>query len=258
MQKTPFEILTGLRVIRGAELPPQAWSSRYGTRLRRDVFTAPTVAQFPRTQPTGGGLFTSSLIYVGKELLGTTWTEQNPVHDGGSVLYQVIPKANARIVVIDSRADLEAAIARWPDVDEYAWSFRDPDRTVDWPAAAREVDGFWLTVDGNDELHFGSPNLYTWDTEQVLWLRPAFLCGRRLYAAPLDRRPQLRCDRDASRTAGAREAFLGALRDPVEGPAAREWAANLNPVAAGALGRLVGLDLSPDALAATLGLPSLL
>jgi len=269
VQRTPLEITTGLRIITGAELPPQGWSSRCGVRLNREVFTAPTIAHVPmaRSQPTSGGLFTSSLIYVGTELLGTHWTEGNPVGDAGNLVYRVVPKPNARIVVIDSHKDLLAAVDRWRHTDESMSPFRgildlDSERntTVDWPAAAREVDGFWLTVDGNEEAHDATNriNLITWDTEQVLWLRPTFVCGRRLPVASQERRDALRAQQQAERSAAAREAFLGALRDPDGGPAAREWVANLNPIAAGALEKLLGLDLSPDALDEAVRLPSLL
>jgi hypothetical protein len=252
---------TSLKIIPGSELPPQGWSSRYRTRLNRAVFLAPTRAEVgfaPRTQPLLGGLYTSSLIYHKGELLGTVWTENNPIGDRGELLYQVIAKPKAKIVVIDSRLDLFAAIDRWPHRDRSGLGGL---LTVDWPAAARDVDGFWLTHNGNSENHgphFHSPDLNTWDTEQVLWLRPAFVVGHRLTCVNQRRREELRAKIENHNAVSNREVFLDMLRDPTNGPGVREWIDGLNPVASRALSKLVGLDLSPDALAETLGLPSLL
>lgn len=253
-----------LIIIPGSDLPPQAWSSRYGTDLDRDLFVSPTRAEsggygyLVRTQPSAGGLYSSSLIYVDDRLLSTYWVLGNPIKDDGARLFQVLPHPDAKVLVIEDKADLVAAIDRWPHREQFAnqpgFYRAHGDATIDWLAASHDVDAVWLTVNGNNELHINQPGLNTWDTEQVLWLTPAFTVGERRHLPVGEERAELL---DKFRHEARLKALVKLFADPTDGAHMREWLKTVDAEVLAAFNDVTGLDLVVDAAGNVQGIPSL-
>lgn len=147
------------------------------------------------TKPTGG-LWCAPAARAGRhrQIIGTDWTTR----EGGDYPFTLVkPHRNTRVAVIDSRADLSAIIARFPDTraGRYAdpvpagchrdiWGrlrqgVRPPNR-VDWPALAAEVDAVFLTINGVRQLNLphDEPHLWGWDVPTILFLQPTFSPGR--------------------------------------------------------------------------------
>lgn len=130
-------------------------------------------ADYPRMKPHSGGLWTSTADGIH----GSGWVQWCLGEDWGvpsdglwSTSY-LEPEPAARILTINSYADLEAAYTRWPD----------PYPTGDgghlaWHEVARDFDAVHLTERGQWDTRLTHPlSLYGWDCESTVWFRWAFV-----------------------------------------------------------------------------------
>lgn len=98
----------------------------------------------------------------------------------GQLLTEITPHGTARLLLIDDQTHLAAIVAAYPaERNPYV-----PHRYglyPDWEALAADGwDGVYLTERGQwaTRLPHSGPDLYGWDLESMLWLRPAFAVGR--------------------------------------------------------------------------------
>lgn len=76
----------------------------------------------------------------------------------------------AKVYVIDTLADLERLIARYPYTP-----LRDTFLVyVDWAAMANDYDGIQVTESGQWATRLTTPGLYGWDCESTAWFRWVF------------------------------------------------------------------------------------
>lgn len=182
-----------LRIITGRELPVLGWIG--AEPLSRDRFDPVSLMKTELVDglcKAKGGLWTSPLVYSAFEhrLRGTQWSVARDV-DSFTVLRA---KRTARIVVVDSQADLTAVEHRWPDTrpsDYLDWcktrvgrreDYERESARIDWTAMARDVDAFYLTSAGQLATKDmfgdgGGPHLWGWDVATVFWLQPRFYLG---------------------------------------------------------------------------------
>lgn len=92
-------------------------------------------------------------------------------------LTEIIPAAEARLLLIDDPDHLAAIIATYPEKD--AWSGRGR-LYPRWASMADDWDAVYLTSRGQATTHSAGSGLGlpSWDVETVLWLRPAYTVGR--------------------------------------------------------------------------------
>jgi hypothetical protein len=101
------------------------------------------------------------------------WNDGNP---RPGIEHRVEIRPDARVLVIDSWADYQATVARWPrDVSHYRHGSRS---TIDFTALAAEADAIWLTPAGcqavRSSAHADSPEfdgMDGWDIPSVVILR---------------------------------------------------------------------------------------
>lgn len=90
----------------------------------------------------------------------------------------LVPRADARVYEINSYADLEWLVRRYPyqGGDDAIRSIAYPDlKFPSWEAVARDFDAVNLTDAGQWATRLSDPlNLYGWDCESTLWLRWCF------------------------------------------------------------------------------------
>lgn len=152
-------------------LDTQLWVDHKGDGAPRAEGIVPVRNEEFRTSwpkpARGTGMWTSTHGTAGSWL---DWMRQEgwfPNED--SARYWLIDVApSARVYVIDSVADLEQLIQRFPKrvPSDFA--------QVDWAAAGASFDGIHLTVGGQWATRLQEPNLYGWDCESTLWFRWAF------------------------------------------------------------------------------------
>ncbi len=181
-----------MNVITGAALGRQAWvGDGNGSALARPepgLFLPIEASPWPSSKPRAagrkaGGLWTSTF----DEHHGSDWVQWSLGEefrcDRESASWQtwlLDPDPAARVVDIDSYADLAALVAAYPGGDYPAWH----DIAVDFDAVHLSERGQWAT------RLSGPFNLYGWDCESTLWLRWAFAAvedgGVRTFRPPLD------------------------------------------------------------------------
>jgi hypothetical protein len=165
-------------------LPPQAYAHDNTT----DIATAPwrPITEHGWVKPhSGTGLWTAPITAWAEDRLpaDTTWLAwcRDEWSTGSSThLTEVFPAETARVLRIDSQADLIAIVTAYPSRSSLALTSLD-DRYPHWSGLAGDGwDAVYMTDQGQWETRLprSGPNLYGWDMPSVLWLRPAFRVGR--------------------------------------------------------------------------------
>lgn len=99
----------------------------------------------------------------------------------GLWLTEIWPTGDARLLLIDDQTQLAAIIDAYPAEPNPYVPHRNGGRYPDWEALAADGwDGVYLTERGQwaTRLPRGGPDLYGWDLESCLWLRPSYVVGR--------------------------------------------------------------------------------
>ncbi|CAM5718908.1 hypothetical protein [Streptomyces fumanus] len=188
-----------LATITAASLPPQVYSHapEHNVELTADPTHWRPVQGIGTgwVKPRGGtGLWTSPVI---------AWTEDGTPADSawlgwcraetgadtsGQMLTEILPISNARLLLIDAQDHLTAIVATYPAEPNRFLPHRHG-RYPDWEAlAADSWDGVYLTDRGQwaTRMPRSGPDLYGWDLESMLWLRPAYMVGRTVLSAAAD------------------------------------------------------------------------
>jgi len=120
-----------------------------------------------------GGLWTSTFLPEGKYASG--WVEwchgEMPgwIRGGKALLLKVY--SWAKVYVIDSYADLERLVGRYPYRGGSLYDLT----LIDWETALKDYDGVNMTDRGQWATRLSRPlNLYSWDCESTLWFRDMF------------------------------------------------------------------------------------
>lgn len=88
--------------------------------------------------------------------------------------FLLTPKADSRIYTIDTLADLEWLVDRYPlDLRGTGLEMM-RDRYLDYVRIAQEYDAIHLTEEGQWRTRLTFPNLYGWDVESTVWFRWCF------------------------------------------------------------------------------------
>lgn len=187
--------MNALPSIAGRDLPPLAYAhnSSHDTALTRPEHFRPVVGS-GRVKPGGGGLWTAPVTATTPEGMpaDTAWLEWCRAEDFGAEYYthltEILPAPGARVLRIDSQADLVAIIDAFPAGMHDAAPRHCRHRVPDWVAlAAAGWDAVYLTDEGQwaTRIPPSGPDLYSWDLATVLWLRPAYTVGRTAVVTPL-------------------------------------------------------------------------
>jgi hypothetical protein len=181
--------LTGgpLPVITGAELPPLAYahSADHDPALTAPAHFRPIVHEGWVKPKSGTGLWTAPVTAADASgsPTDTAWLiytrEEMDVPAGSySYLTEITPLADARVLRVDTHADLIAIVAAYPAAPITSGLHRGP--YPNWTDMARDWDAVYLTDDGQwaTRLPRSGPDLYSWDVATVLWLQPAYTVGR--------------------------------------------------------------------------------
>lgn len=168
-----------LSTISAADLPAQAYAHIVGPEVAA-MFLAPDNWRPIGNRPYGSkpkwhtGLWTGTVLMRDANdgsPVDSTWLQWMRDEQWGNPeahnLTEVVPDGAARILLINSLADLQALIAAHPARYE-------SETFPDWEAAAKEWDAVYLTETGQWETRYSEPSLYGWDVECVLWLNHAF------------------------------------------------------------------------------------
>lgn len=150
------------------------------------------IAHHPKPR-FGTGLWTSSygaegnwLDYMDK----SAWYPQNPGGPEAWIFWLLEVDPAARVYEIDGLADLLELCRRYPTTkqrSEYPFDTAPRDITVDWAAAARDLDAVHLTYTGHLQTQMprddALPDLAGWDCECTLWFRWRFGTIRQVSAS---------------------------------------------------------------------------
>jgi hypothetical protein len=173
-----------LPVVAGADLPRQAYS--HGPEhdpewTRPENFRPITNKRRRWVKPDPGtGFWTATVTEETADgnPARTSWTEWCDGEQFGTYthLVEVIPHPAARVIRIATLAALCSVVAAFPTEPLFDGASIYPD----WAALARDWDAVWLTDEGQWATRLppvSSPDLYGWDCESVLFLRPAYTVG---------------------------------------------------------------------------------
>lgn len=194
----------------GADMPRLGWMGQGPLDLARfDAITAVDYRIGPDVTKPGGGLWTMPCFEHAGVLLSDFVVSSFSRHGNSDTVFtEVIPNPDAKVYSIDSPADLDEAIERWPDhrnnepfTADLHWAMQHGD-CIDWPAMATEFDAFHLDVGALSKLNMldvgytddgrrrrigargqrqpRSRHLFGWDFITVLWLQPAFTVGEEI------------------------------------------------------------------------------
>ncbi|MYU22903.1 hypothetical protein [Streptomyces sp. SID8352] len=181
-----------LVTITPAALPPQVYAhdADHDVRLTSDPTRWRPVRGIGTgwVKPHAGtGLWTSPVTAHRADRTPTdsAWLEwsraEMDADTSSQMLTEVWPTGTARLLLIDDQAHLAAIIAAYPaEPNPYA-APRNGGRYPDWEALAADGwDGVYLTDRGQwaTRLPRSGPDLYGWDLESCLWLRPSYVVGR--------------------------------------------------------------------------------
>ena len=118
-----------------------------------------------------GGLWTST--YLGQENLSGwhQWGESEGMTSRSNAQWLLTPETDARLLVVDTFADLMALVERYSAVKTgYEAVY-----TLDFVAMAQDgYAGLNLTDEGQWATRHTDPNLNGWDCESTVWFRWAF------------------------------------------------------------------------------------
>ena len=134
------------------------------------------------------GFWTSSWR---EETRDSDWVEWCRGNDYGNPntdhWFLLTPRKDARVYVIDSYADLERLIKKYPYVSPRARNIRDWQEvhryytSIDFERMSQDYDGLRLTERGNSRLHMSTPlDMNLWDAESTVWFRWCFTDVREL------------------------------------------------------------------------------
>jgi hypothetical protein len=138
----------------------------FGERPRPRLFNPPTMGLAGNFRPANkpfGGLWTCP------EEQGVAWYHWSRGTRWSRRLW-LLTAAEAKVYVIDSEEDFQAALHRWPTRHPLT---RTPE--IDFVQASAEYDAVSLTPAGLARTRFIWPSsLYGWDVPTILWLRWVF------------------------------------------------------------------------------------
>jgi hypothetical protein len=165
----PSVITTMGRVLTGAQLGPQVWCSAEKQPFDRKKFMPPSGIW---VKPKDGGVWSSSFIPRGEFCSGWhEWTQRNEFMKFElDQCWMLTPDSDARIYQVNTLEDLV-----WL-VKNYAVDYRETD--LDWTKIAKDFDAVRLTEGGQWATRLTHPNLYGWDAESTVWLKPRFTVRR--------------------------------------------------------------------------------
>lgn len=132
--------------------------------------TNPELSRYDKPK---GGLWTSP---VESEYGWVHWCNDEMPH-WLNKSWILVPRADVRLLRVDSAADLDAAFARYPIEGERTGHL---ERNLDFERMSLDFDGFWLTTDGHFatrlrmDAHYDAISTYVWDCETVFWFRWCF------------------------------------------------------------------------------------
>lgn len=172
-----------LPIIAPAELPPLAYAHDNTVDIAAAAWR--TVTEYGWVKPHANtGLWTAPVTAWAEdgspadtawlEWCRAEWSTGNSTH-----LTLVRPHDTARVLRIDSQADLIAIVNAYPSRSGFSLSSLD-DRYPHWSGLAEDGwEAVYMTDRGQWETRLprSGPNLYGWDMPSVLWLRPAFAVG---------------------------------------------------------------------------------
>jgi hypothetical protein len=122
-----------------------------------------------------GGLWTST--WDGEESEWVDWCRREEFGDVDSREWWLLtPSPTARILTIETRYNLMQAVKMFaPPAGSYPeWYSGLGAAVLDFTAVAKKFDAVHLTSRGAIDLHFGTPNLNSWDCESTVWFRWVF------------------------------------------------------------------------------------
>lgn len=176
-----------LTAISSALLPPLAYahSADHDSALTAPMYFRPIVSEGWVKPKSGTGLWTAPVVATGADgsPTDTAWLiytreEMDGPEGAYTHLTEIKPDGNARVLQVDTQADLIAIVAAYPAAPVMPGLHRGP--YPDWAALAQDWDAVYLTDEGQwaTRLPRTGPDLYSWDVATVLWLRPAYRVGR--------------------------------------------------------------------------------
>lgn len=178
-----------LPIITAAELPTLAYAHNNKVDVASVPFRPVSGIGMGWVKPhQGTGLWTAPVIRANDDdtPADTAWLEWCRSEwdtTGFTHLTEITPFADARVLGIDTQADLIAIVGEFPAHARFHVGL--DDRYPDWMAMAEASwDEVFLTDRGQWETRLPprGPNLYGWDCPSVLWLRPAYTVGRTVAA----------------------------------------------------------------------------
>ena len=118
-----------------------------------------------------GGLWTST--FTPEKRYPSAWIEwcvhEMPQWLEGINCFLLTPRADARVYIIDSYADLVRLYERFGISKELVFT------VMDWEEIAKHYDAVMLTEKGEVDTRFSRPlSLYGWDCESTIWFRNVF------------------------------------------------------------------------------------
>ncbi|MCX5587608.1 hypothetical protein [Streptomyces erythrochromogenes] len=177
--------MNALPSVLGADLPALAYShsAAHDPALTHPAKFRPVLSDGWVKPKSGSGLWTAPI--TARTALGapsdTAWLtfcreELWGAGDAYTHLTEIQPEPAARVLRIDTQADLIAIAGAYP-AQPIAGLSRGP--YPDWAALAADWDAVYLTDDGQwaTRLPYSGPDLYGWDVASVLWLRPRYSVG---------------------------------------------------------------------------------
>lgn len=169
MQATATRAALDALTVTGDTLPALGYAHRTNTF---DATRIETVRNCHFTKPEGGAWLSPVNADDTTEWQRFLHASNQPVH----VMSSVSLRPDARVLRIDSLADLTAVVAAYPPPPALNESIANV-RGFDFEAAARDFDAVWLTQHGLGQTQRTEvPNLMVWDIESVLILTRDAVC----------------------------------------------------------------------------------
>lgn len=151
-------------------LGPQLWVDAKGRpELRQELFEPVRNESFMKPR---GGLWTSTF----RPKTGSDWIEWCKAEQFWLPPYRswlVVPRRDARVLVIDNEADAVEAVKVYGREDARQKLLGE--MMFDFEKLAQDYDAMHLTKRGQIETRFGyDVNLWGWDCESTVWFRWVF------------------------------------------------------------------------------------
>ena len=125
-----------------------------------------------RPKPETGGLWTSTCTPEGGDWI--RWCQGKSPDWIKGIAHLFTIKPTVRIYTINSLDDLKACPCQKTDTRTIYGRF---ETRIDFEKMAEFYDGIHLTEEGQWKTRMSEPNLYGWDCESTLWLRPTAFAG---------------------------------------------------------------------------------